>query len=105
LVPTVEAGALETALKEEILSALRPFMFRDVIAKVSAMLDQYRSKIEAEKSAGDASIDDSRLLKDQVEHLLKAMTMISKVPANSDGAMMARGIAEEAISATSAIDD
>ena len=91
-------------MKEEILSALRPFMFQGEIAKVSVMLDQYRSRIEAEKSTAEVSTEDSRLLKDQVEHLLKAITMISKVPANSDGAMMARGIAEEAISATASDD-
>lgn len=84
-------------MKEEIISAIRPFMFRDVISKVSVMLDQYRSQIESTKSLAES--DDSRDLKDQIGHLLKAMTMISKVPANSDGAMMARGIAEEAISA------
>ena len=92
-------------MKENILSALRPFMFRDEISKVSVMLDQYRFKIEESKPTVGPQLDDLRLLRDQIEHLLKAMTMISKVPNNSDGAMMARGIAEEAISATSTIDD
>lgn len=86
-------------MKEEIISTISPFMFRDVISKVSVMLDQYRSQIESGKPSTVVDSDNSRDLEDQISHLLKAMTMISKVPANSDGAMMARGIAEEAISA------
>lgn len=87
-------------MKAEILSALRSFMFQGEVAKVSVMLDQYRSEIESSMPVNKNQSDDSRLLEDRVEHLLKAMAMISKVPADSDGAMMARGIAEEAISAT-----
>jgi hypothetical protein len=92
-------------MKEDILSAIRPFLFRDAVAKVSVMLDQYREKIEAMKSIVENQSDNSGFLEDRIGHLLRAMTMISRVPQNSDGAMMARGIAEEAISATSASDD
>jgi len=92
-------------MKKDILSVLRPFMFQSEIAKVSVMLDQYRSDIETDRLAIENGPGNSFLFEDQIEHLLKALAMISKVPANSDGAMMARGIAEEAISATSATDD
>jgi len=87
-------------MKKEILSALRPFMFQGEVAKVSVMLDQYRVEIESLNSVVEARPDNLRILEDRIDHLLKAMVMISKVTANSDGAMMARGIAEEAISAT-----
>jgi len=79
-------------MKEEILSAVRPHVFRDTVMKVSSMLDQYRAELEQSKSENEA------LLGDQVHHLLRALTIISEVPETSDGATMARGIAKEALS-------
>ena len=92
-------------MKEEILSKIRPFVFHDVIAKVSGMLDQYRCEIEKAESDPEPNVSNANLLRDQVEHLMKAMTMIAKVPENSDGAMMAKGIAGEAISAVCSTDE
>jgi hypothetical protein len=91
-------------MRAEILSVIRPFLFQDTVSKVSVMLDQYRSEIESGMATKKDKPGDIRLLEDQVDHLLKAMTMILKVSTNSDGAMMARGIAEEAISTTAAND-
>ena len=91
-------------MKAEIISTIRPFLFQDMVAKVSVMLDQYQSEIVSGMSVNKNRAGDLSLLEDRIDHLLKAMAMISKVSANLDGAMMARGIAEEAISAT-ATDD
>jgi hypothetical protein len=80
-------------MKEEILSLVRPHVFRDTVTKVSSMLDQYRTEMEKSRSENDD------LLRDQVEHLLRALTMISEVPETVEGATMAKGIAKEALSA------
>ena len=90
-------------MKEEILSEVRPFVFRDVLTKVSGMLDQYRLQLAA--THAQSSDGDPMLLRDQVDHLIRALTMISGVPETVEGAMMARGIAEEAISTTSTVID
>jgi len=82
-------------MKEEILSQIRPFVFHNTLAKVSSMLDQYRD--ETERSVGHVS-EDSTLLRDQLDHLIRALTMISQVPETIEGATMAKGIAGEAIS-------
>lgn len=79
-------------MKEEILSVVRPHVFRDTITKVSSMLDQYRAEVERQLSESEA------LLRDQVNHLRRALTMISEVPETIEGATMAKGIAKEAIS-------
>jgi hypothetical protein len=80
---------MEVQMKEEILAQIRSFVFPDVCSKVSAMIDQY----QREKHA---------LLKDQIEHLTRALSMIKEVPNSAEGAKMARGLAEEAISVISA---
>jgi hypothetical protein len=80
-------------MKEEILSLVRPHVFRDTVTKVSSMLDQYRTEMEKSRS------ESADLLRDQVEHLLRALTMISEVPETIEGATMAKGIAKEALSA------
>lgn len=79
-------------MKEEILSVVRPHLFRDTVTKVSSMLDQYRQDLEKTRS------ENEDLLKDQVEHLRRALTMISEVSETIDGATMAKGIAKEALS-------
>jgi hypothetical protein len=79
-------------MKEEILSEIRSFVFRGTITKVSSMLDQYRAEVERQLSESEA------LLRDQVNHLHRALTMISEVPETIDGATMAKGIAKEALS-------
>ncbi len=84
-------------MKDEILSQIRPFVFQDVSAKVSVMLDQYRSQIEAAAVQHDAV----RLLRDQVDHLTRALVMVTKVSQSAEGAMMARSIADEAMSTIS----
>lgn len=88
-------------MKEEILLQIRSFVFPDVASKVSRMLDQYKQTIESSCSAGPTENERSNLFKDQIEHLLHALEMISKVPENAEGATMARGIADEAMSAVS----
>lgn len=87
-------------MKEEILAQIRSFVFPDVCTKVSRMLDQYRESIE---QSGPVNGHDEKgaLLDDQMSHLTRALTMISKVPDSAEGARMARGLAEEAISAIS----
>lgn len=85
-------------MKDEILSQIRPFVFQDVAAKVSGMLDQYRSQIEGDRMPREVSGDAVQLLQDQIDHLTKALTMVANVPQSAEGAMMARGIADEAIS-------
>ena len=79
-------------MKEEILSVIRPHVFRDAVTKVSSMLDQYRTEVERQLSESEA------LLMDQVRHLSRALTMISEVSETIEGATMAKGIAKEAIS-------
>lgn len=79
-------------MKEEILSVVRPHLFRDTVTKVSSMLDQYRTELEKVRS------ENEDLLRDQVEHLLRALTMISEVSETIEGATMAKGIAKEALS-------
>lgn len=79
-------------MKEEILSVIKPHMFRDTVTKVSGMLDQYRMELEKTTSEREA------LLRDQVDHLLRALTMIAEVSETVDGSMMAKGLAKEAIS-------
>jgi hypothetical protein len=65
------------------------------------MLDQYRSEIEEGHMSKDTPKDNHRLLEDQIEHLMRALLMVTKVPESIEGAMMAKGIAEEAISTIS----
>ena len=90
----------EVEMKDEILGQIRSFLFPDALAKVSRMLDQYKESIE--QSAPMNNRDDNRaLLDDQFGHLMRALTMISKVPDSAEGAKMARGLAEEAISVMS----
>jgi hypothetical protein len=91
-------------MKDEILSQIRPFVFQDVATKVSGMLDQYRSQIEENHMPHDVSGDAVQLLQDQIDHLTRALVMVTKVPKSTEGAMMARGIAEEAISTIPAAD-
>lgn len=87
-------------MKEEILSEIRSYVFMKTLAKVSGMLDQYRTQIEGSVSKLRNETEDLELLRDQIEHLLKALTMISEVPETAEGATMARGIAAEAMSTT-----
>jgi hypothetical protein len=84
-------------MKEEILSQIRSFVFPDVQKKISGLLDQYRHNCMAEASDNERT----ELLRDQIEHLMRALEMISKVPETSEGATMARGIADEAMSVVS----
>ena len=86
-------------MKEEILSEVRPFVFQHILSKVSGMLDQYRSSVEQLVSKTQREDEDPDLLRDQIEHLIKALAMIAEVPESSEGATMARSIAQEAISA------
>jgi hypothetical protein len=84
-------------MKEAILAEIRPFCFQQTVAKVSGLLDQYRER--PEPSVQNSNDEDSELLRDQVKHLLQALTMISKVSETGEGATMAKGIAIEALSA------
>jgi hypothetical protein len=79
-------------MKEEILSQIRSFVFPDVAKKVSGMLDQYRQSCTNERC---------EMLQDQIEHMMRALQMIAKVPDSTEGATMARGIADEAMSVLS----
>lgn len=85
-------------MKAEILSEVRPHVFIHTLVKVSGMLDQYRLEIEDSVRSLKTECEDPELLKDQIEHLLKALTMIAAVPESIEGATMARGIATEAVS-------
>jgi len=84
-------------MKEAILAEIKPFCFQHVLVKVSGLLDQYREL--AERSVVSTDNEESELLRDQMKHLLQALTMISKVSETSEGATMAKGIAAEALSA------
>lgn len=88
-------------MKDEIMDQVRSFLFPHQMAKVSKMLDQYKESIEQSVTTNGHS-GQKALLEDQFGHLMRALTMISKVPDSSEGARMARGIAEEAISVMSA---
>lgn len=85
-------------MKDEILSQIRPFVFHDVAVKVSGMLDQYRSQIEETNERRFAGPS----LQDQIDHLTKALAMVAKVPPSAEGAMMAKDISQEAMSAIQA---
>jgi hypothetical protein len=85
-------------MKEAILLEVRPFLFPHAISKVSGMLDQYRTQIEKTLLDQKTTTKDTELLKDQIKHLLRALSMIAEVPETSAGAIMAKGIAAEAVS-------
>ena len=93
-----ESETLNMPVKEEILSQIRPFVFGDVCARVSGILDMHQSEI----SRFDTEISQQGpahwLMQDRIAYLTKALAMIAKVPATTDGAIAAKGIAEEAIS-------
>jgi hypothetical protein len=83
-------------MKEAILAEIKPFCFQHTLSKVSGLLDQYRES--AERPVTNNDDETAELLRDQVKHLLRALTMISEVPETIEGATMAKGIAAEAVS-------